>query len=136
MDSGEYNTILNDEIRALETTSSGDLWIGSRSGLYYYDFKTEKIDKLDLPINEIRTLLLDSNGLLWIGTYKNGIYTYDKNQGYLRNYIPNDNIGDSINHKEIWTIFEDSFGDIWIGTGDGVNRKKRDPVRSSHINMM
>jgi len=74
-----------DELRCITEASSGQLWIGMKSGqLWQYDKKT-KISKL-LPIsnrdsgkiygNKIQCLYTDKYGRTWIGT-NNGLHVYD-----------------------------------------------------------
>ncbi|MDA3808903.1 MAG: diguanylate cyclase [Spirochaetaceae bacterium] len=123
-----FITIMEGEIRAFEKDPSGDLWIGSRDGLLRYDHLTEELISYNFDISEIRSIILDSSGLLWIGTYKNGVFTYDRDSDIWTSI-------ENLNHREIWTIFEDSSGDIWIGTGDGLNRyiKSTGEYRSYNI---
>lgn len=121
-DSNEFITYLEDEVRALERDPSGDLWIGGRSGLYKYNRIGKSIYKFDFPISEIRALMMDTEENLWIGTYKNGIYTLNGKSGELKNIVPLNGSPEGLNHLEIWDIFEDSEGNLWIGTGEGLNR--------------
>jgi len=115
-----FVTHFKDEIRALKIDPSGDLWIGSRNGLIRYSVEDEAFVTYDFPISEIRTIYLDDTNRLWIGTYKNGVFIYD---------IDNDVISKmdkELNHREIWSIVQDSSGDIWIGTGEGLNRIEKE----------
>ena len=115
----------NEEIRALEADPSGDLWVGTRNGLDRYIKSTDDFYHYDYPIPEIRSILRDSSGTIWIGTYKNGLYQFNSGEGTFVNHLPDSEKEGSLNHREIWAGFEDSFGDIWIGTGEGLNRLKK-----------
>ncbi len=52
----------------------------------------------------------DKDGLLWIGTQEKGFYSYDLTSKKLTSYE------EYINEKEIFQLFPDSYGNIWIGT--------------------
>ncbi|OQP57061.1 hypothetical protein A3860_10870 [Niastella vici] len=70
-----------------------------------------------LSNNSVQCIYQDHNGLMWFGTY-DGLNSYD---GYafkvFRNRI-NDTA--SIPHNYIYTIHEDKFNNLWVGTGLGV----------------
>lgn len=125
IEENKFFTYWEDEVRAFERDSSGYLWIGCRSGLYGYNLNEDKLEKYHYPIKEIRTIMSGSDGKLWIGTYKNGVYVLDRKTDQLKNIIPESKKSGSLNHSEIWDIFEDSSGSIWIATGEGLNRKEK-----------
>jgi ligand-binding sensor domain-containing protein len=70
-----------------------------------------------LSNNSVQCIYQDHNGLMWFGTY-DGLNSYD---GYgfrvFRNKI---NDTGSIPHNYIYTIHEDRFNNLWVGTGMGV----------------
>jgi signal transduction histidine kinase/ligand-binding sensor domain-containing protein/DNA-binding NarL/FixJ family response regulator len=70
-----------------------------------------------LSNNSVQCIYQDHNGLMWFGTY-DGLNSYD---GYgfrvFRNTI---NDTGSIPHNYIYTIHEDKFNNLWVGTGQGV----------------
>jgi signal transduction histidine kinase/ligand-binding sensor domain-containing protein/DNA-binding response OmpR family regulator len=70
-----------------------------------------------LSNNSVQCIYQDHNGLMWFGTY-DGLNSYD---GYgfrvFRNKI---NDTGSIPHNYIYTIHEDRYNNIWVGTGQGV----------------
>ena len=61
-------------VSAIASDSKGNLWIGTPSGLKYYDTVNRTVhrysheDTPGLPDNQIRSLLMDRAGTLWIGT--------------------------------------------------------------------
>lgn len=70
-----------------------------------------------LSNNSVQCIYQDHNGLMWFGTY-DGLNSYD---GYgfrvFRNKI---NDTGSIPHNYIYTIHEDRYNNLWVGTGQGV----------------
>ncbi len=70
-----------------------------------------------LSNNSVQCIYQDHSGLMWFGTY-DGLNSYD---GYgfrvFRNKI---NDTGSIPHNYIYTIHEDKYNNLWVGTGNGV----------------
>jgi len=98
----------------------GRLWIGTDYTIFTLD-TTGTLIPLD-PVmkdsgavfngNYVRNLQFDTNGTLWIGT-NDGVYTYDP----FRNEMDRVQLGFGANqNKEIWEIYLDDEGLIWIGT--------------------
>jgi signal transduction histidine kinase/ligand-binding sensor domain-containing protein/CheY-like chemotaxis protein len=76
-----------------------------------------------LPENSVRCILQDHLGYMWFGT-QNGLVKYD---GYgMKVYQPDPDDSLSINDRQIWAIYEDKSGTLWIGTEhEGLNRFNR-----------
>jgi signal transduction histidine kinase/ligand-binding sensor domain-containing protein/CheY-like chemotaxis protein len=77
-----------------------------------------------LASNRVTCILQDSEGFMWFGT-ENGLNKYD---GYkFITYKPDPENPGSISHTYIWSMLEDTNGDIWIGTyGGGLNKFDRE----------
>lgn len=78
-------------------------------------------------------LLEDSHKNIWIGTYNAGIrrWLYDKTTGsYQRDVLSySDTDSLSVSSNIIRNIFEDSQGNIWFATGDGLSRLSPNQLR-------
>jgi len=122
---------LNDNfVRAIIEDSYGVLWIGTRSGLVQFDkekniftpFHFEPFNANSPIFNEnVTDLIEDSDRNLWIGT-QDGICRYNRQNRMI------DHLTFSSEADRIATIFEDSYGDVWIGsryTGIRVFDRKR-----------
>jgi hypothetical protein len=60
------------------------------------------------------------DGSVWFGTYNGGIIHISN--GLTRNYTMANTNGELLNNN-VWSVTEDKWGDIWIGTlGNGVQR--------------
>ncbi len=120
---------------ALEEISFNDkkmLLIGGEnaSGLNMLDISNpHEINKSKLsPVRSVSrsvfSLLKDSDDNLWIGTYNGGVHRWIKKEGtseYQKDNIKhNTNNASSISNDIIRDIFEDSYGNIWFATGDGL----------------
>jgi ligand-binding sensor domain-containing protein len=58
--------------------------------------------------------LQDKAGNLWFGTTQNGLYKYD-GKSFTQFLVAN-----GLNSNNIWSLFEDKEGKIWIGTEEGL----------------
>jgi signal transduction histidine kinase len=48
--------------------------------------------------------------------------TLNGNQVKFDHFSYNPRVSSSLSSNEVWSLFEDSFGTLWIGTGSGLNR--------------
>nr|WP_315199333.1 two-component regulator propeller domain-containing protein [uncultured Flavobacterium sp.] len=105
------------------------LWIGSMGGgLYSLDLNTQKISAIDSNptdssilgnkyINKyINCLLVGQNDKLYIGTF-DGLYCLDLK---TKTYIKEKGLNHTFVEKVIYTVHEDSIGNLWIGTSEGL----------------
>lgn len=72
------------------------------------------------------SLLEDFRGRVWIGTYQNGLYCWNPNakegEEEWRNFQYHVGDSTSLSNNIVRKIFEDSKGNLWIGTGKGLNK--------------
>jgi signal transduction histidine kinase/ligand-binding sensor domain-containing protein len=102
------------------------------SVLHRYDEAMDRFDRYPLDVEDpyrqaganIRTLLTDRSGRLWIGTYGGGLVQYDPVADRLVYYRDDldDPAAESPHDNKVYTIFEDSAGTLWFGTGEGLLR--------------
>lgn len=112
--------------------STGFIWMGSAEGLFRYDGFTFKEyyhtpgDERTLPGNNISKIYVTRKGLLWIGTIESGAVCMDR-EGKIIRVISSSNHS-LFNKRSDWIsdIIEDTSGNIWLGTLDGLFRVKPD----------
>lgn len=107
-------------VNDIEEDANGNMWLATDFNIFLID-KTGNISPVDAPIinsnqkfegNYVRELQFDNRGKLWIGT-NNGTYIYDP----VRNEMELLDLPfDGSQNKEIWEIYLDEEGLIWIGT--------------------
>ena len=104
----------------------GDIWIGTRNGLYYFNTQDETLT--EYPIGkrngtkpDIRSLLLDGDKL-WIGTYGEGAYVMNLKSGTVKNYTHSHGVPNSIGSNDVLCIYRDHNGSILTGTSWGLCR--------------
>ena len=113
-------------IRAVCETPDGNLWIGSDSGLYFYDQQTKRISQHTGPglQQEINSLMLDGDDL-WIGTSHDGIIVLNTLTGNRHHYQYSANHSYTIPTNEITSLLCTSQGTIYVGTSWGLCRFDR-----------
>lgn len=116
------NALKSNFIESLLRTSSGDILVGTSSGLYRYNKITDDFTLLnEVPGNRhYSSLLEDNRGNIWAGTLRDGLYYFNLKSnasGYFRN-DPNDK--KSLISNDINGVFQDSKGNIWVTTESGL----------------
>lgn len=133
--SGEYRDLFRYEDNQTEITvrdfiqkSPDEVWIGTESGLFIYQFSTDQYiqikktsnDPYSLSANSIYAFCQDKENGIWIGTLFGGINYYSPFQVFTKYYsrpYENSLVGDVIHD-----ICEDQYGNLWIATEDaGIN---------------
>lgn len=134
----------------VRTICEGDnhtLWIGTDNGLNKFDkrsgktirYLNKKGDPGSISQNQIRDLLIDRQGMLWVGTNGGGLNILNPrksagDQAKFIRYQNNPQDPNSLSHNEIYTIFEDRSGIIWLGTyGGGTNQVEKKRKQFAHF---
>lgn len=94
------------------------LWIGTTQGLNRFDKTTELFKEFTMSFlsNFIFEICPSTKNELWIGT-GNGLYKFDKKSEAFSKF--DIDISDSSDIKfsnAVISLYEDGFGDLWIGT--------------------
>ncbi|WP_226789023.1 hybrid sensor histidine kinase/response regulator transcription factor [Polaribacter porphyrae] len=133
------NSISSNLIYAITGDNGGNLWIGTTgNGLNYYNKSTgnfiqylhKKKDKNSLSNNHINVLFKDKKEKLWIGT-ADGLDLIDlkktKDSIKFKHYnLTSNTLSSSISKNDIYSIFEDSQNQLWIGSAKGLFKLSRD----------
>ena len=112
--------------RDLLVNSNNELWIGTESGVYIYNLRTDKYvhlqstkdDPYSLSDNAVYSLYEDREDGIWVGSYFGGVDYYPKSYTYFEKYYPKDG-NNSLHGKRVREFCEDNNGILWIGTEDG-----------------
>ena len=123
---------------------TGKIWFGGGNngdhGLDCYDphtgkttyYRYNKKDSTSLSNNDINCIYQDHSGNIWVGTNGGGICKLDPETGkftrypYIRNNLFNRNNHGALDDDQVYFIFEDKNGTLWVGTNTGsLNRFNR-----------
>ncbi len=135
-DSNNSNSIGDNHIRAIKKDDHGNLWIGTySSGLDKFDIKNNKYyhyeknnDSSSIGANQIQSIYIDKKSNFWIGTFGGGLNTFNEksiknNKIEFKKYLHDQNDKYSLSDNRVYTIYEDSYGILWVGTlGGGLNK--------------
>lgn len=127
------------EVRSMLEDINHNIWLGNVNGIISIydsnrDFKgflceNGTISKSGKPLKTMAyTLLQDKKGNIWIGTKGDGVYLLRPKDSlctsfYIEQYKNDPKDMFSLSHDVIYSIHEDSIGQIWLGSyGGGINR--------------
>jgi ligand-binding sensor domain-containing protein/serine phosphatase RsbU (regulator of sigma subunit) len=134
-DSGRFESLIKGDlarpfiegldIRALEYSSKGFLWVGTEYGLSRYEIKSRQVTNYvhqpgkanSLSSNEINYLLEDKNGLLWIATSR-GLNKFEPDADKFIVYTEKDGLPSD----QLRALAEDDAGNLWISSVNGLTK--------------
>jgi signal transduction histidine kinase/ligand-binding sensor domain-containing protein/DNA-binding response OmpR family regulator len=123
-------------ITSMAENKSGYFLIGTNgNGLYEYDRKKELANPVNLPVKNVAAnslavlaLLRTKTNKLYIGTFLHGLIIADRQKGAYKQLMKGPG-HDDLTSNDIFCLFEDSKGNVWIGTnGDGIIVMNNDRV--------
>ncbi len=104
-DPQEPQSLSNNNVVAIQEDRSGTLWIGTLGGglnrMYHPELSNPNGDSLSLGR----------------ASHSDSLQT---SQPYFIQYKHVSNLHSTLSHNDVYTIFEDLAGFLWIGTGDGI----------------
>ena len=126
------------EVGCLLKDKKGNLWVGTRRGLFRFSNITFSGDVVTIQPGDIReyketenarglkgsyitTMIEDQHEVIWIGTYGNGINSCEAmpSGGYsFKNYSELNGLC----NDAVYRIEEDGAGKLWISTDNGLSR--------------
>jgi ligand-binding sensor domain-containing protein len=128
-DPDDSTSISGNHVEHICLAKDGTLWIavgwGTNKGLLeHFDQRTETFTHYDyqpeLKINSeaynLATIIEDHDGDIWTGTHY-GVYKLDIKNGTFKQYLHDPDDSTSISHNITRSIFKDSKGVLWFGTG-------------------
>ncbi|MBA7532671.1 Sensor histidine kinase RcsC [subsurface metagenome] len=122
-------------LTSIRNDRKGDLWIGTRGGLFKYDITNEYFERFygneDIyEIDKIGWIEFDLHNNLWVGT-EEGLYkiiptesgSIDLDNIRIKHFLNNPGDSLSISGNWITTMCIDRGNNLWVGTyGSGLNK--------------
>jgi signal transduction histidine kinase/ligand-binding sensor domain-containing protein len=136
-DPANPDAIPHQQVMCAIEDAKGELWFGTAKGLSRFNRKTEKFtnyfadpaDPKSLRHDQVHNLYVDKQGTLWIAT---GQILWNPGPGGLSCYHPESNSFSNYGYAgsepylgAVRPMLEDSRGNFWIGTTDGLFRMDR-----------
>lgn len=133
-------------IRAFAQAPDNTLLIGADgAGVFQIDRTTERLlkhyitnedDGRSLNGNTVSDICVDEFGGIWVSTSTNGISYLDPNIPDVRRMKHEQNNTNSLKSDHINVIFQDSEGDCWYGTNNGISLYQSKQHKWKHFLMV
>jgi diguanylate cyclase (GGDEF)-like protein len=118
-------------IRQLYQDSAGRIWIATqRNGAFYIDPGESAPRALsasddrtgNLQTEGINTVVEASPNVIWLGTLSHGLVVVDMTNLQTRRIVHNALTSTSLLYDEVWCLYRDASGLVWVATGEGLSR--------------
>ncbi len=161
-DPNDPHSLSHNNVLTIYEDQSGLLWIGTRGGgLNKFNRDTEQFapyqhdpnNPNSLSHDAVSSIAEDQSGFLWIATEGGGLNRFDSrlnqmDSGDFVRYRHDPNNPNSLSDDNVWSIYLDSAGILWVGTEKGgLNRfdphadevsafthYRHDPLEATSIN--
>ncbi len=126
-------------VTALAQDAQGFLWIGTQDGLVRFDgyrlrrFAHENNNATSLGGNYINCLWLAADGRLIIGTLDGGLSEFDQASERFHNFKHDAKRADSLSSGPILAVAGNAWGQLWVGTEQGLDYRAPAGVGFSHL---
>ena len=139
-DPQDPSSLVSDITQSIFQDRDGVFWIGTSwygkglNKMYILDEAFNYVQPFKKPVNKIqnymRSAMEDSYGNFWLGTKDGEVFVYDKN--FSQKYKLEKNNKKNYSGHNVYSIFEDAHGYIWLCTkGSGIYRSKL-PIKYFH----
>jgi signal transduction histidine kinase/ligand-binding sensor domain-containing protein/DNA-binding response OmpR family regulator len=122
---GGPGSLRDDRINCLLEDRSGQIWVGTQSGLDLFHPETGLFTAIANPAitnasgNTILSIKEDRQGNLWLGTEDDGLYLFDALRKSFTRYGHSDKEASSLGNNMIKCMLTDHKGQVWAGSING-----------------
>lgn len=113
--------LLHDKVYSIAVDGENAKWFGTETGISCYSAEAgggwqHFTPENGLPAAPIYVILFDADGRLWAGTNGAGIVTYEDGDFHIIDSRQ------GLVHNRVFTLYEDTERNLWIGTAAGVSK--------------
>jgi PAS domain S-box-containing protein len=129
--------LAGDALRALQIGPSGDVWIGTLTGLSRLDprsgalqnWRYDPYGRVGLGAHRVESVMIDRDGLVWVGTWANGVSLHDPaSAGFrLAAFRPDD--PRYLARPTVIAVAAAANGKLWVGLHEEGGVALLDPRR-------
>lgn len=127
-ESGQNYTLPANRINQIVETRDGILWFATSSGLCYTNALMRNINfhkvfyrYQDILItSRVNAIVINNKNVMW-GATQHGLFNNNLNNPNLFSEIKDDEFNSKLYQKNVYTLAEDSNGNLWIGTNGGID---------------
>lgn len=132
------NSLPDNTVTCIFKDSGKRIWVGTRNGLTLLDpvtynminFRHDPQNPNSISFNFIESIIETKDSKIWIGTEGGGVNIIDMNdlsrkidpRNIRFEHIPEAVTSDGLSSSSAQSVFQDSYGNIWVGGyGGGIN---------------
>jgi ligand-binding sensor domain-containing protein/signal transduction histidine kinase len=139
---GDSDSLSTGRVKAIYQDPDDVLWVGLfPRALDRVDRKTGKITHYIATTGDekglgegtnVDCIFKDSSGFLWVGGGGSGLVRFDVRTGRFKHYRHNPDDPSSLISDNVYTLFGDHHGHMWVGQEGGLSRF--DPAKNGFVN--
>ena len=117
----EENGLPSNNIHCFAKDQEGYMWIGTSNGLVRYDgsevlvFQNDPQNPASISGNQISALTTQGDSIMWVATRSSGLNKLHLKTRTFTQFIPRQDVINSIPSREVYALKHDSHGDLWVG---------------------
>ncbi len=124
-------------VLALAQDRRGDVWVGTEDGLARFDragrrferYRHDPADPTTLSAPAVLSIHATPEGRLWVGTWAGGLHLRNPSTGRFERRFPRPGTDPASGMLHVQDIAEDSSGELWVATFQGLHRLDREGNR-------
>ncbi|MDQ2075139.1 two-component regulator propeller domain-containing protein [Marinimicrobium sp. ABcell2] len=130
-DPKQPNSVPAPAVLDVSILTDNQLWVGTwGGGASRFDEKTGGFTALELGtggnhLSIVWVIYEDNQQNIWMGSEGGGLVRYDPETELTTQYLPDQDDATSITSNIVLALHEDSLGNFWVGTSDGLNLMNR-----------
>lgn len=134
-------SLSHNHVLDISISKSGELIAATLKGLNFFNSMSGEFEHIshdddsgnNLSSDFINSILCDGE-IIWLGSETGGVNKLYPKSSYIKSFDHHVDVESSISKNPVNSIFEDSGGNLWIGTVEGgLNLKKRGENKFQHF---